>query len=170
MCIVPPEERHREETSHHSFGMLCRCRLPPAYLHFHRPAVCTQVPIAPGAQHVCAVTLCRLKREEQRIAKEIEEREQEEARKLLDQAQKKGAKKLNIADGQHLDKNTLMNQVWPSLNCISTSTATFQDFSCRPHEGSHQAEVTIMRPMQDMHGSCNNHTLQVLLQAILGAA
>lgn len=53
----------------------------------------------------------RLKREEQRIAKEIEEREQEEARKLLEQAQKKGARKLNIAEGAHLDKVTLMNQV-----------------------------------------------------------
>ena len=54
---------------------------------------------------------CRLKREEQRIAKEIEEREQEEARKLLEQAQKKGVKKLNIAEGAPLDKATLMNQV-----------------------------------------------------------
>ena len=55
---------------------------------------------------------CRLKREEQRIAKEIEEREQEEARKLLEQAQmKKGVRKLNIADGAPLDKVTLMNQV-----------------------------------------------------------
>ncbi len=61
---------------------------------------------------------CRLKREEQRIAKEIEEREQEEARKLVEQAQKKGVKKLNIADGAPLDKATIMNQVPPSLDCI----------------------------------------------------
>ena len=59
----------------------------------------------------------RLKREEQRIAKEMEEREQEEARKLLEQANtKKGVRKLNIADGAPIDKATLMNQV--TLNCI----------------------------------------------------
>lgn len=53
----------------------------------------------------------RLKREEARIAKEIEEREQEEARKMLEAAQKKiGAKRLNIAEGATLDKVTLMNQ------------------------------------------------------------
>ncbi len=57
----------------------------------------------------------RLKREEARIAKEIEEREQEEARKMLEAAQKKiGAKRLNIADGATLDKATLMNQVRPT--------------------------------------------------------
>ena len=56
----------------------------------------------------------RLKREEQRIAKEMEEREQEEARKLLEQANtKKGVRKLNIADGAPIDKATLMNQVKP---------------------------------------------------------
>ena len=53
----------------------------------------------------------RLKREEQRIAKEMEEREQEEARKLLEQANKKGVRKLNIAEGAPIDKATLMNQV-----------------------------------------------------------
>ena len=64
-------------------------------------------------------TSCRLKREEQRIAKEIEEREQEEARKLLEQAQgKKGVKKINIADGAPLDKATLMNQVRSSLGAV----------------------------------------------------
>lgn len=59
----------------------------------------------------------RLKREEQRIAKEMAEREQEEARKLLEAAQKKiGGKRLNIADGATLDKDTLMSQVpWPLL-------------------------------------------------------
>ena len=41
----------------------------------------------------------------------MEEREQEEARKLLEQANKKGVRKLNIAEGAPLDKATLMNQV-----------------------------------------------------------
>ncbi len=58
----------------------------------------------------------RLKREEARIAKEIEEREQEEARKMLASVQTKiGSKRLNIADGAPLDKATLMNQVHLSL-------------------------------------------------------
>ena len=44
----------------------------------------------------------------------MEEREQEEARKLLEQANtKKGVRKLNIADGAPIDKATLMNQVKP---------------------------------------------------------
>ena len=41
----------------------------------------------------------------------MEEREQEEARKLLEQANKKGNRKLNIAEGAPIDKATLMNQV-----------------------------------------------------------
>ena len=42
----------------------------------------------------------------------MEEREQEEARKLLEQANtKKGVRKLNIAEGAPIDKATLMNQV-----------------------------------------------------------
>ena len=62
----------------------------------------------------CGLCRHRLKREEARIAKEIEEREQEEARKMLEAAQKKiGTKRLNIADGATLDKATLMNQVRP---------------------------------------------------------
>ncbi len=61
----------------------------------------------------CAAPI-RLKREEARIAKEIEEREQEEARKMLASVQTKiGSKRLNIADGAPLDKATLMNQVHP---------------------------------------------------------
>ncbi len=53
-----------------------------------------------------------MKREEARIAAEMEEREQEEARKLLEAAQKKmGAKRLHIAEGAHLDKQQLMTQV-----------------------------------------------------------
>jgi hypothetical protein len=53
----------------------------------------------------------RLKREEARIAAEMEEREQEEARKLLEAAQKRmGAKRLVIAEGAHLDKQQLMTQ------------------------------------------------------------
>ena len=53
-----------------------------------------------------------MKREEARIAAEMEERDQEEARKLLEAAQKRmGSKRLNIVDGAHLDKQQLMTQV-----------------------------------------------------------
>jgi hypothetical protein len=65
----------------------------------------------------------RLKREEARIAKEMEEREQEEARRLLEAAQKKiGSKRLNIADGATLDKASLMNQV-PAAGPLSPLTS-----------------------------------------------
>lgn len=95
-------------------------RIRPAFVHEMAPRRHCIGRLAPGRwsvtvpQHMMCTLRRRLKREEQRIAKEIEEREQEEARKLLEQAQKKGVKKLNIAEGATLDKATLMNQVRPS--------------------------------------------------------
>ena len=91
-------------------------------MHAHAPAAvgsarsggqCATCLPASGAEAACTLP-GRMKREEARIAAEMEEREQEEARKLLEAAQKRmGAKRLVIAEGAHLDKQQLMTQARP---------------------------------------------------------
>lgn len=54
--------------------------------------------------------MCRLKREEERIAREMAEKEEEEARAVLEQAARSGKIKLPAADGK-LDKEALLSQV-----------------------------------------------------------
>ena len=53
--------------------------------------------------------LCRLKREEERIAREMAEKEEEEARAVLEQAARSGKIKLPTADGK-LDKEAILSQ------------------------------------------------------------
>ena len=51
----------------------------------------------------------RLKREEERIAREMAEKEEEEARAVLEQAARSGKIKLPTADGK-LDKEAILSQ------------------------------------------------------------
>lgn len=50
---------------------------------------------------------CRVKREEDRIQKEMQEKEEEEARNLLAEARKRGSKVAKIKEGEKLDKRTV---------------------------------------------------------------
>lgn len=54
----------------------------------------------------------RLKREEERIAREMAEKEEEEARAVLEQAARSGKIKLPTADGK-LDKEAILSQARP---------------------------------------------------------
>jgi len=60
--------------------------------------------------------VCRLKREEERIAREMAEKDEEEARAVLEQAAKSGKIKLPTT-GDKLDKEAILSQVpsWLSL-------------------------------------------------------
>lgn len=49
----------------------------------------------------------RVKREEDRIQREIQEREEEEARNLLAEARKRGTKVAKLKEGEKLDKRTV---------------------------------------------------------------
>ncbi|KAK9813797.1 hypothetical protein WJX73_010183 [Symbiochloris irregularis] len=53
----------------------------------------------------------RVKREEDRIQKEIQEKEEEEARNLLAEARKRGSKVAKIKEGEKLDKRTVQEVV-----------------------------------------------------------
>jgi hypothetical protein len=54
--------------------------------------------------------VCRIKRDEERIAREMAEKEEEEARAVLEQAAKSGKIKLPTT-GDKLDKEAILNQV-----------------------------------------------------------
>ena len=60
----------------------------------------------------------RLKREEERIAREMAEKEEEEARAVLEQAARSGKIKLPSAEGK-LDKETIQNLVTTLLRKLS---------------------------------------------------
>lgn len=67
-------------------------------------------------------TCCRLKREEDRIAREIAEKEEAEARAVLEQAARSG--KIKLPAGDKLDKAAILNQVRHNtlascIGCIS---------------------------------------------------
>jgi len=57
--------------------------------------------------------MCRRKRDEERIAREMAEKEEEEARAVLEQAAKSGKIKLPTT-GDKLDKEAILNQVAPT--------------------------------------------------------
>lgn len=63
----------------------------------------------------------RLKREEERIAREMAEKEEEEARAVLEQAARSGKIKLPTADGK-LDKEAILSQV-KILHCLNDTAA-----------------------------------------------
>lgn len=60
-----------------------------------------------------AACVHRMKREEDRIQREMQEREEEEARNLLAEARRRGSKVAKIKEGEKLDKRTV--QVSPPL-------------------------------------------------------
>ncbi len=76
----------------------------------------TAVVMVPGEVHVSsyltlrACVVSRLKREEERLQKEIKEREDEEARKILEDARKKGRGK-GIKDVSGMGKDQILNEV-----------------------------------------------------------
>lgn len=63
--------------------------------------------------------MCRAKREEDRIAREMAEKEEEEARAVLEQAAKSGKIKLPTT-GDKLDKEAILNQVAPASLPLQT--------------------------------------------------
>ena len=63
-----------------------------------------------GDENPEANEVCRLKREEERIAREMAEKEEEEARAMLEQAAKSGKIKLPTG-ADKLDKEAILSQV-----------------------------------------------------------
>lgn len=75
----------------------------------------------------------RLKREEERIAREMAEKEEEEARAVLEQAARSGKIKLPTAEGK-LDKEAILSQVFPghALACALNPQQLPNSFCAKP--------------------------------------
>ena len=80
-------------------------------------ALCVHLDFVSATESEELLWLYRLKREEDRIQREMAEREEEEARAVLEQAAKTGKIKIPLG-GEKLDKQAILTQV-RSLNICS---------------------------------------------------